>query len=399
MPYVLHTVLGFHHGPQAHHLHHILLFAALHFAQQLVEVAAHVVLGARSAQLITELAHEVGQVHQLLGVGCVVYSIYKYLGLLPLGHLAYALCHGSVGQQHELLNQLVGIFGHLEEDARRLALLVYLEAYLASVKVYRASGKAPAPQFLGHAVEHDELLGKVLGRLCIGRKRLVVVAGAVVVLLAGLVMCLQYLLHLLVGEASVAAYDGVCQVPVLYLGLLVERKDDAVSQLVLVGTQRADVVAEPLGQHGNGAIDQIHAGGALECFAVDDGSFGHVVAHVGDVYAHLPQSAVERTDAQRVVEVLGITRVNGEGHHLTHVLTLGQLLCTDARKQLVGSLLYGCGVLVGQSVLCQDGVHLGIVLARLAQDIDDMAHGVLCVLGPFGYLHHGLVAVLALLER
>ena len=123
------------------------------------------------------------------------------------------------------------------------------------------------------------------------------------------------------------------------------------------------------------------------------------MAHVGDVYAHLPQSAVERTDAQRVVEVLGITRVNGEGHHLTHVLTLGQLLCTDARKQLVGSLLYGCGVLVGQSVLCQDGVHLGIVLARLAQDIDDMAHGVLCVLGPFGYLHHGLVAVLALLER
>ena len=60
------------------------------------------------------------------------------------------------------------------------------------------------------------------------------VARTVIVLLAGFVMSFQHLLYFLVGEASVAAYDGMCQVPVLHLCLFVESEDDAVSQFMAV---------------------------------------------------------------------------------------------------------------------------------------------------------------------
>ena len=43
-------------------------------------------------------------------------------------------------------------------------------------------------------------------------------------------------------------------------------------------------------------------------------------------------------------------------------------------------------------------MHLGIVLSRSAQDVYDLSHGVLGILGPFGYLYHSLVAILAFLE-
>ena len=84
--HILYAVLGFHHGTQAHHLHHVLFLLAFDIVEQLVEIAAYIVFGAVGAQLIAELAHEIGQIHQLLWVRCVVDTIHKDLGL---GSLAY----------------------------------------------------------------------------------------------------------------------------------------------------------------------------------------------------------------------------------------------------------------------------------------------------------------------
>ena len=276
---VVGAVAGLHHGTQGDHLHDVLFAASVDVGEEAVQVPADFGAVAGGLQLVAELGDEGREVQELLRVGIVMDAIGQHLGLLSARHTADTLGHGAIGQQHEFLDELVGILGHLEIDALGMACLVDFEAHFLAVEVHGSGSKAASAQLFGHAVQDDELLGKVLGGAGtlapLGRQGSV--AGAVIVLGAGLVVCLEHGLNLLVGEASVAADDGVGQVPVLHLGLGIEVEDDAVGELLLVGAQGADVVAQPLGQHGDGAVHEIDARAALECFAVDDAALGNVV--------------------------------------------------------------------------------------------------------------------------
>ena len=153
-----------------------------------------------------------------------------------------------------------------------------------------------------------------------------------------------------------------------------------------------------LGQHRYGAVDQIYRCGARLGLAVYYGVGAHVVGDVGDVYAHLPVAVGETAYRQCVVKVLGVGGVDGKCGDVAHVAALGYLFGRDAGVDAVGGALHGGGVLVGQAVLGQDGVHLGVVLAVLAQDIDHLAARVARVVGPVGDAHYGLVAGGAALE-
>ena len=290
------------------------------------------------------------------------------------GHLADAFGHRAVGQQHEFLDELVGVLALLEIHGEGLALLVDLEAHLRAVEVHAARLEAFGAQDFGEAVQLAQLFGVVA------------------------VLAFEDFLHLFVAVAAVAARHRVGQMPVLHLAFFVDFKHDAVGQLVFVGAQRADEVAEPFGQHRHGAVHQIDARGALLRLAVDDAPFRHVGAHVGDVHAHFPQVFPDLADGERVVEVLGVARVDGEGEHLAHILPSVDLLLRDFQGDLLCGGLYGFGVGVGQTVFSQYGVHLGVVLSRGAQDVHHLADGVLGVFGPLHDFHHRLVAVLALLE-
>ena len=145
------------------------------------------------------------------------------------------------------------------------------------------------------------------------------------------------------------------------VGLAVEGEHTTVAELLLVGSQRADEVAQSLGQHRDGAIDEIDARGAPLRLLVDDVAILHVVAHVGDVHTHLPAVALQRLDAQRVVEVLGVGRVDGAGPGIAEVLAARYLLGRDARLYLLRRLLDALRILVGEAILHEDGVHLHIV--------------------------------------
>ena len=71
----------------------------------------------------------------------------------------------------------------------------------------------------------------------------------------------------------------------------------------------------------------------------------------------------------------------------------------DARVYLLGSILDVLGILVRQSVLCQYGVHLHVIVALLAQYVDDFADDVLRVFRrPLGNAYHGFLAILAALQ-
>ena len=103
------------------------------------------------------------------------------------------------------------------------------------------------------------------------------------------------------------------------------------------------------------------------------------MADISDVDANFPVLAL-LTNAQRIVEVLGVLGVDGASEDLAEVLTARYLLRSNARLNLLGGLLDMLGIVVRQTILCKDGVHLYIVVALFAQHVDDLTDNVLRLL-------------------
>ena len=123
------------------------------------------------------------------------------------------------------------------------------------------------------------------------------------------------------------------------------------------------------------------------------------MAHVGYVYAYLPKSVLKLLYRQRIVEVLGVLRVDGAGESVAEVLAFGIVFGCYLSRNLLGSLLYVLRILVRQTVLCKYSVHLNIVVASLAQHVHHLAYHIAMVLvGPFHDVNDSVVAVLAALQ-
>ena len=195
--------------------------------------------------------------------------------------------HRLIGQQHELLDEFVGIFRGLEVGLDGLAGLVDIEVEFLAVELHRAVLEAGGTEFLGEGIEFDEHLGILaLIRifLCGGRCRL---ASAVLHAIV-----LENLLYLLVGIATVALDDGMGQVPFLHVGLVVHLEDNAVTEFFLIRTERTDEVTEALGQHGDGAVDEVDTRGTVVGLLIDGGALFYIVAHVGDMNTNFPQFTI-----------------------------------------------------------------------------------------------------------
>ena len=114
--------------------------------------------------------------------------------------------------------------------------------------------------------------------------------------------------------------------------------------------------------------------------------------------AYLPMLA-NLADGESIVEVLGILGVDGAGEDITEVLTTGNLFGRDLGVDLLGGVFHLLGIFIGQTILGQDGVHLDVVLALLAKDVDNLANDLLRFCrGPLDDFYHGLLACLAALE-
>ena len=105
---------------------------------------------------------------------------------------------------------------------------------------------------------------------------------------------------------------------------------------VLAGVERADAVGELLGQHRQHAVDEVDARRAQPRLVVDRRVPRHVVAHVGDVHAEKHAPVLGALDADRVVEVARVDRVDGEGEAVADVSAVGlareRLLDVDAQR-------------------------------------------------------------------
>ena len=100
------------------------------------------------------------------------------------------------------------------------------------------------------------------------------------------------------------------------------------------------------------------------------------MADVGDVYAYFPQLSF-LLDTEGIVEVFGILGVDGAGPNIAEVLTTADFLRCDTRFYILCGILHSFWILVRQTILCENGVHLHIVVAFLSQYVDDLADDVL----------------------
>ena len=82
-------------------------------------------------------------------------------------------------------------------------------------------------------------------------------------------------------------------------------------ELVLARTQRARTVGERLGQHRLDRAGHVDAGAAAHCLALERPAGAQVRGHVGDVHPG-PYVAVLSAGGDRVIEVLGVARVDRE---------------------------------------------------------------------------------------
>ena len=181
--------------------------------------------------------------------------------------------------------------------------------------------------------------------------------------------------------------------------LLVEIEDDTKRQLVLIGAQRANKVAKALRQHRYRAVDEIDRRGTLHGLTVNDTAFGDIVRDIGNMHTHLIESFVEFLDGEGIVKVFGVGRVNGASPCIAEVLSLSNVFGRDLARDLLRGLLHVLGILIRQTVLCENGAHLGIVLSSLAEHVDDLTNRVFVVfVRPLDDLHEHLVVGLSALE-
>ena len=179
---------------------------------------------------------------------------------------------------------------------------------------------------------------------------------------------------------------------VLYFSLVRHFEDGGISQFLFIGTQGADEVAQPFGQHRNGAVYEINGCRPFLRFFIDDAAFRYIMCHVGNVHAHFPQVVLQFADGQGIVKVFGVFGVYGKGGYIAEIFTFGILLRGNFGGNLVRGFFHGCGIDIRQPEFGQDGVHLGGVVSGFSQDVNDLTDGVFSLIRPFHYLDDGFVA-------
>ena len=90
--------------------------------------------------------------------------------------------------------------------------------------------------------------------------------------------------------------------------------------------QTAEVVGEPLGEHGQGRIGEVDARRPGQGLVVEGRSGLDVVGDVGDMDPEEVMAVVQEPDAHGVVEVLGLLPVDGDGQPVPVIGPAGEVL-------------------------------------------------------------------------
>ena len=137
------------------------------------------------------------------------------------------------------------------------------------------------------------------------------------------------LLSLLVCEPVVRIYDGLAEPLADDAAERSHLEDCRECELLLLRTERAELVAELLREHRHGPVHQVYRCAALLRFFVHNRPRLHIVSDIGDMHSYLVVAVFQHLERQGVVEVLCVSRVYGECQCLTEVPASLEVLCSD----------------------------------------------------------------------
>mmetsp|Transcript_71857 Transcript_71857/g.206320 ORF Transcript_71857/g.206320 Transcript_71857/m.206320 type:complete len:347 (+) Transcript_71857:856-1896(+) len=259
-----------------------------------------------------------------------------------------------VGQQHELLDELVRRVRLIDEQIRGLAgLVIELEGHLG--------GGGELQGALAEALRSD-----------LDRQR-VEVADGLCDVGPFLDLPVQVALGIGVRKLGGGVDHGLRKALRDDLALRGQLHEARERQVVFVGSQGADVRGQQLGQHVDAPVYEVHRGAASRRLFVERCTGQHEVRHICDVDPNGEVTVVQPHARECVVDVLALRGVDGEHQRLAYILAPFQFLLRD----LVVAWGQACQNLVSpwivaDLVLHEDHLCLHVDVADGAQGLDEL---------------------------
>ena len=167
--------------------------------------------------------------------------------------------------------------------------------------------------------------------------------------------------HLFVREARLGTDDGFRKPAGYAASLAVKSEKRRERKTVLPRHKRTYAVGQGLRQHGNNAVQEIHARRPAASLAVERRPWSDVVRYVGDVYAQYAIAFAVLLYGQGVIKILRGNRIAGEDELLAEIQPI--LPPLDARLLDLPRLVqHHPGKLVGKIVLLHHS--LDVILGR-----------------------------------
>jgi hypothetical protein len=122
------------------------------------------------------------------------------------------------------------------------------------------------------------------------------------------------------------------------------------------------------------------------------------MAHIRNVDAHFPVAVGQFAQAECIVQIFGIVRVDGKRNDVAHVATLGDFFVGNFGRNVLRSFFHFRGKFRRQIEFCEDGVDLYLVLTRFSEDAHHVAFRHFACVGPFGHFSDDLLAGLCAIQ-
>ena len=97
------------------------------------------------------------------------------------------------------------------------------------------------------------------------------------------------------------------------------------------------------------------------------------MGHVRDMDTHLIVSVIKDTERKSIIKVLCIGRVYSECEYIPEIPALSYILSGYLVRNAVSRIRHLRFETVRKSELRKDGMHFGVILARLSEHIHDMS--------------------------
>ena len=239
VPCVLRGVFGLLHRPQGQPAYQGLLGRALNFSHELLYLHGPHLLP--NVHCVAEIVDKGGQRLYLV-------FIRRLVGSVEERHLPpeILLRHSLVCQQHEILNEPRGHISLVGPDLHRLPPLIQDQLGFGEIEVNGSSPVASLPQYTGELRHPGEHGNHVLIFFHLLR-----------------IFPSQYPADTCVAHAVIYPDHSLSNLVVCHLPALIYGHDTAQGQPVLPRVQRADPVGQPVGQHGDHPVCQVHACSSL----------------------------------------------------------------------------------------------------------------------------------------